>query len=74
VAARQLFERSGMTASDVDAIVVASVTPSYLYSPPDSALLQHELGIPVWQGPMPRMEAAESFMARYRNALRELAR
>jgi 3-oxoacyl-[acyl-carrier-protein] synthase-3 len=53
-AARQLFERSGMTASDVDAIVVASVTPSYLYSPPDSALLQHELGIPVWQGPMPR--------------------
>lgn len=53
-AARQLFERSGMTASDVDAIVVASVTPSYLYSPPDSALLQHELGIPVWRGPMPR--------------------
>jgi 3-oxoacyl-[acyl-carrier-protein] synthase-3 len=34
--------------------VVASVTPSYLYSPPDAALLQHELGIPVWQGAGPR--------------------
>ena len=53
-AARQLFERSGMNSADVDAIVVASVTPSYLYSPPDAALLQHELGIPVWRGPAPR--------------------
>jgi len=53
-AAQQLFERSGVSASDVDAIVVATVTPSYLYSPPDAALLQHELGIPVWQGPAPR--------------------
>ena len=53
-AARQLFQRSGLEAGDVDAIVVASVTPSYLYSPPDAALLQHELGIPVWQGPAPR--------------------
>lgn len=53
-AARQLFERSGVTSRDIDAIVVASVTPSYLYSPPDAALLQHELGIPVWQGPAPR--------------------
>ena len=53
-AARQLLERSGVTAGDIDAIVVGSVTPSYLYSPPDAALLQHELGIPVWQGPVPR--------------------
>ena len=53
-AARQLFERSGLGSSDVDAIVFGSVTPSYLYSPPDAALLQHELGIPVWQGPAPR--------------------
>src|SRR5213083_737488 len=53
-AARQLFERSGLASSDIDAIVVGSVTPSYLYSPPDAALLQHELGIPVWQGPAPR--------------------
>jgi 3-oxoacyl-[acyl-carrier-protein] synthase-3 len=53
-AARQLFQRSGLTSSDIDAIVVGSVTPSHLYSPPDAALLQHELGIPVWQGPAPR--------------------
>jgi len=53
-AAQQLFESTGASRSDVDAIIVASVTPSYLYSPPDSALLQHELGIPVWEGPVPR--------------------
>jgi 3-oxoacyl-[acyl-carrier-protein] synthase-3 len=53
-AARQLLERSGVTSQDIDAIIVGSVTPSYLYSPPDAALLQHELGIPVWQGPAPR--------------------
>jgi 3-oxoacyl-[acyl-carrier-protein] synthase-3 len=53
-AARLLFERSGHSPGDVDAIVVASVTPSYLYSPPDAALLQNELGIPVWQGAAPR--------------------
>src|SRR5256885_5948416 len=34
--------------------IVASVTPSYLYSPPDAALLQHELGVPLWQGSEPR--------------------
>jgi 3-oxoacyl-[acyl-carrier-protein] synthase-3 len=53
-ASRQLFERAGVNPGDVDAIVVGSVTPSYLFSPPDSALLQHQLGIPVWQGPAPR--------------------
>jgi 3-oxoacyl-[acyl-carrier-protein] synthase-3 len=53
-AARQLFEASGHAPADIDAILVASVTPSYLYSPPDAALLQHELGIPVWQGATPR--------------------
>ena len=53
-AARQLLERSGVSSSEIDAIVVGSVTPSYLYSPPDAALLQHELGIPVWRGPVPR--------------------
>ena len=53
-AARQLFERSGHLSRDVDAIIVGSVTPSYLYSPPDAALLQHELGIPIWQGLVPR--------------------
>jgi 3-oxoacyl-[acyl-carrier-protein] synthase-3 len=53
-AARLLFDRTGQVPGEVDAIVVASVTPSYLYSPPDAALLQHELGIPVWQGAVPR--------------------
>ena len=53
-AAHQLLERLGVSPSDIDAIVVGSVTPSYLYSPPDAALLQHELGIPVWRGPVPR--------------------
>ena len=53
-AARQLFERLGVSSSDIDAIVVGTVTPSYLHSPPDAALLQHELGIPIWQGPVPR--------------------
>jgi len=53
-AARLLFERSGENPADVDAILVATVTPSYLYSPPDAALVQHELGIPVWSGPAPR--------------------
>ena len=38
-AARQLFERSGLASSDIDAIVVGSVTPSYLYSPPDAVSL-----------------------------------
>ncbi len=53
-ASRLLFERSGHAAADVDAIVIASVTPSHLYSPPDAALLQHALGIPVWSGTLPR--------------------
>ena len=49
-----LFAHSRHTPGDVDAIVIGSVTPSYLYSPPDAALLQAELGIPVWQGGAPR--------------------
>jgi 3-oxoacyl-[acyl-carrier-protein] synthase-3 len=53
-AARQLLDALGSATSEIDAILVASVTPSYLYSPPDSALLQRELGVPVWRGPAPR--------------------
>lgn len=53
-AAKLLFERTGERPDSVDAILVASVTPSYLYSPPDAALLQHALGIPVWSGAVPR--------------------
>ena len=53
-AARLLLDRSGIAPADVDAVIVASVTPSYLYSPPDAALLQQSLGIPVWNGDRPR--------------------
>jgi 3-oxoacyl-[acyl-carrier-protein] synthase-3 len=53
-AARRLFEGSGTDPGEVDGIVVGSVTPSYLYSPPDAALLQEALGIPVWRGSAPR--------------------
>jgi 3-oxoacyl-[acyl-carrier-protein] synthase III len=53
-AARQLFERCGVDPGEIDAVLVGSVTPSYLYSPPDAALLQQALGIPVWHGPAPR--------------------
>ncbi len=53
-AARQLLEGAGQPAAGIDAIVFGSVTPTYLYSPPDAALLQHELGIPVFQGATPR--------------------
>jgi 3-oxoacyl-[acyl-carrier-protein] synthase-3 len=53
-AARLLFEGSGLAPKDIDGIVVGSVTPSYLYSPPDAALLQHALGIPMMQGSTPR--------------------
>jgi 3-oxoacyl-[acyl-carrier-protein] synthase-3 len=53
-AARLLFASAGAEAKDVQAIVVASVTPSHLYSPPDAALLQHELGLPAQEGAVPR--------------------
>ena len=53
-AAQLLFDQLKVDRSEIDAIVFASVTPSYLYSPPDSALLQSRLGIPVWQGDRPR--------------------
>lgn len=53
-AARHVFAISGHGPKDIDGIVFATVTPSYLNSPPDAPLLQHELGIPVWRGPAPR--------------------
>jgi 3-oxoacyl-[acyl-carrier-protein] synthase-3 len=53
-AARRLFDGSPHRPADIDGVVVASVTPTYLYSPPDAALIQRELGIPVWDGAIPR--------------------
>ena len=52
-AGRMLFDL-GHHPSDIDWIIFGSVTPSYLYSPPDSTLLQDQLGIPVWLGGEPR--------------------
>ena len=52
-AGRLLLDRSGVSPADVDTVIVASVTPSYLYSPPDSALVQDARGIPVWEGDRP---------------------
>jgi 3-oxoacyl-[acyl-carrier-protein] synthase-3 len=53
-AARLLLERLGTDPGGIDAIMFGSVTPSFLYSPPDAAMLQDRLGIPVWQGAVPR--------------------
>jgi 3-oxoacyl-[acyl-carrier-protein] synthase-3 len=48
----------------VDGILFASVTHSYLYSPPDAALLQEALGIPILQGGLPReMKGADVSLA-----------
>jgi len=63
-AARRLLNRTGTAPTDVDGILFASVTPSYLYSPPDAALLQDALGIPILQGGAPReMKGADVSLA-----------
>ncbi len=63
-AARALLDKSGVAATEVDAIIVGSVTPSYLYSPPDAALLQRELGIPAFTGTAAReMKGADVSLA-----------
>jgi 3-oxoacyl-[acyl-carrier-protein] synthase III len=63
-AGRLLLERTNTSPGDVDGILFASVTPSYSYSPPDAALLQHALGIPILQGGVPRqMKAADVSLA-----------
>jgi 3-oxoacyl-[acyl-carrier-protein] synthase III len=53
-AALLLLDKSGLRPSQIDGIVFGSVTPSYLNSPPDSALLQDRLGIPTTDGDKPR--------------------
>ena len=53
-AGQELLERTGTNRTEIDTILFGTVTPSYLYSPPDAALLQDRLGIPLWQGAMPR--------------------
>jgi 3-oxoacyl-[acyl-carrier-protein] synthase-3 len=64
LAGRRLLESTGTAPADVDGILFASVTPSYLYSPPDAALLQEALGIPILQGGLPReMKGADISLA-----------
>src|SRR5262245_3286254 len=53
-AAHLVLASAGHSPRDIDAIVFGTVTPSYHHSPPDAALLQHALGIPVMRGPAPR--------------------
>lgn len=53
-ASRLLINRTGISPSNIGAILFGTVTPSYLYSPPDAALLQEALGIPAWNGALPR--------------------
>jgi 3-oxoacyl-[acyl-carrier-protein] synthase III len=63
-AGRRLLESTGTAPADVDGILFASVTPSYLYSPPDAALLQDALGIPILQGGLPHeMKGADVSLA-----------
>ncbi len=50
-AALMLLDQAEMKAHEIDGIVFGTVTPSYLNSPPDSALLQDRLGIlPSYNG------------------------
>ncbi len=64
LAARRLLETTGTDPASVDGILFGSVTPSYLYSPPDAALLQEALGIPALVGGLPHeMKAADVSLA-----------
>jgi 3-oxoacyl-[acyl-carrier-protein] synthase III len=64
LAGRRLLESTGTAPADVDGILFGSVTPSYLYSPPDAALLQEALGIPCFQGGVPHeMKGADVSLA-----------
>lgn len=53
-AALALLAETGLRPAEIDGIVFGTVTPSYLNSPPDSALLQDRLGIPTHLGDLPR--------------------
>ncbi|MFZ6035802.1 MAG: 3-oxoacyl-ACP synthase III family protein [Patescibacteria group bacterium] len=53
-AGQLLFSQLKIDPDAIDAICFGRVTPSYLYSPPDAALLQEALGIPSQRDGMPR--------------------
>jgi len=53
-AAQALLAKTNLKPSEIDGVIFGTVTPSYLNSPPDAALLQDRLGIPTWNGDTPR--------------------
>ena len=53
-AALLLLNEAQLKASDIDGIIFGTVTPSFLNSPPDSALLQDRLGIQPFDGDRPK--------------------
>lgn len=53
-AAKLALEAARVNPSEVNALYFATVTPSYLNSPPDAALLQEALGIPTFVDGHPR--------------------
>jgi len=53
-AALMLMNRPNLDISGIDGIVFGTVTPSYLNSPPDSALLQDRLGILPFENDKPK--------------------
>jgi len=52
-AAQLLMHEADLRPNDIDGILFGTVTPSYLNSPPDAAILQDRLGIPSWNGDVP---------------------
>lgn len=53
-AAELLLEKTGLDRLTLDRIVFATVTPSYLHSPPDAAILQNAIGLPAFRQDKPR--------------------
>ncbi|URA10241.1 beta-ketoacyl-ACP synthase III [Thermospira aquatica] len=45
IAARQAIEKAGLTPQDIDMVIVATITPDYVF-PATAALVQDKLGIP----------------------------
>lgn len=78
-AARQAMIMAGLQPKDIDGIFFATVTVPYLYSPPPSAVLQRQLGIPVDDENGIRSfsfldvtEACSSFMVAWKHAYQEI--
>ncbi len=78
-AAEEAMATAKLEPKNIDGIYFATVTPDHLYSPPPSALLQRQLGIPVSNDDGIRPfsfadvnEACSSFMAAWKLAYQEI--